>query len=111
MSGLLDRLRAEHDLVLLDTPPLIPVADVLTLVPLVDEVALLIDSQKTPRRAVADALQMLRRSGARVVGAVLTKVDLRRQGPGYGNYGYLAEPYTGSAPMRVAVEKRTGGLA
>lgn len=78
LVGLLSYLRARHDLVLLDTPPVLAVADALRLGGLADEVVLAVDWTGTPRQAVLAAVRTLQRARLGVTGLVMTKVDLRR---------------------------------
>ncbi|MGH7043779.1 MAG: GumC family protein [Acetobacteraceae bacterium] len=77
MVELIEKARECYQLVIIDTPPLLPVPDALALVPLADATVMVVRWEKTPRAAVQDAVQLLRDSRARFVGAVLTQVDLR----------------------------------
>jgi uncharacterized protein involved in exopolysaccharide biosynthesis/Mrp family chromosome partitioning ATPase len=78
LARTLTQLRARYDLVLLDTPPVLAVADALQLGGLADEVVLAIDWGDTPRQAVLAAVRALQRAQIAVTGLVMTKVDLRR---------------------------------
>jgi len=84
LLGLLSYLRARHDLVLLDTPPVLAVADALRLGGLADEVVLAVDWTGTPRQAVLAAVRTLQRARLGVTGLVMTKVDLRRYARAHG---------------------------
>lgn len=84
MRGLLDALRKTVDLVVLDTPPLLPVADARVLAPLADATVFAVRWEKTPHDVAAEGLRHLERAAVQPVGAVLTQVDLRRQ----RSYGY-----------------------
>lgn len=77
MGELLGAARARYDLVVLDTPPLLPTPDALALARHADATLLVVRWEKTPRTAVQDAIRLLRDSRAHVLGAVLTQVDLR----------------------------------
>lgn len=90
MRELIEKLRGEHDLILLDTPPLLAVADAMALAPLADEVVLLVDQQRTPREAVEAAIAMVMRAGCGICGFVLSKVDLRQYALSYRDYSYAA---------------------
>ncbi|RAK58142.1 GumC family protein [Phenylobacterium deserti] len=96
MEELLAQLRLDYDIVILDAPPVLGVADTRTLAPLADAVLLLAQWRKTPRKAVETSLKMLLRSGARVAGIALTQVDLKQQSrSGYGDPGYYYGKYAG----------------
>ena len=78
MALLLAELRSQYDLVILDTPPVIPVADALVLCRHADATLLVVRSEKTSRVAVQDAVGLLRRSRAVIMASVLTRADIRR---------------------------------
>lgn len=90
-------LRATHDLVIIDSPPVLPVADALVISRLVDATILVANGRKTQRGAVAEAMELLRKVDAPVVGSVLNEVKRRRWSRGYG-YGYGYRGYTAGAP-------------
>ena len=99
MRTLLDETRSgRFDWVIVDTPPVLPVTDAVVLSPLVDGIAFVIGSEMTQRRHVARALETLTASGARLMGAVLNRVDLKRNSYyysryyGYGNKNYYFTP-------------------
>jgi capsular exopolysaccharide synthesis family protein len=88
MGGLLDKLRAGFDYVIIDAPPLLPVADATGLAVLTDGVLLSVRHGVTKREQLQRARATLERVGARTVGTVLTLVPLRDEvGSAYG-YGY-----------------------
>ncbi|MBS0558653.1 MAG: polysaccharide biosynthesis tyrosine autokinase [Proteobacteria bacterium] len=77
MEALLATARERYDLVVLDTPPVLPVADALVLSSRADATLMLVRWEKTPRSAVQDAVRMLRDSRARILGTVMTRVSMR----------------------------------
>lgn len=100
MRAVLEGLRERFDLVVVDTPPVLPVADTRVLVPLVDAVLYAVRWEKTPDDVALQGLERLRAGGAAPF-VVLTQVDLKRQASyGYGGYvryyghygGYYARP-------------------
>jgi polysaccharide biosynthesis transport protein len=94
MRDLLERLRREYDTVILDTPPVLGVADTRELAPFANVVLVLAQWRKTPRKAVQTALKMLESTGAYVAGVALTQVDMKQQArTGYGDPGYYYKKY------------------
>ena len=89
------RLRDGHDVVIVDTPPVLAVPDVLSIAPLVDNVVMLLGWRQTPRKAVQAALRSLRRADIPVGGLVLSKVDLRRFARTHADGSYYAKLYPG----------------
>ncbi len=100
MGELIDDLRDASDFVVIDTAPVLLVADALALAPLVDGVLFVADAQNTSRAAVTQARDQLEQLGARVIGAVLNNVDpnkARAYSKHYGYYsGYHRYGYTGA---------------
>ncbi|MDX6276868.1 MAG: tyrosine-protein kinase [Nocardioidaceae bacterium] len=101
MRDLLAQLRDEYDVVIIDAPPLLPVADPSILAAQVDGVLLVTRHGKTNREYVHQAVTRVGGVGGRVVGVVLNMAPRRAvSGYGYGyGYGY-GEP--------VAVERLKG---
>jgi Mrp family chromosome partitioning ATPase len=91
IRNMLQHLRHHYDLIVLDLPPVLAVADALTLAPMADGVVLVVDFQRTPRRAFADAVKMLQRNGAYVAGTIFSKGALEKYALAYGRYGSLME--------------------
>ncbi|ESQ89451.1 GumC family protein [Asticcacaulis benevestitus] len=93
-DALLDLLREQFDYVILDTAPILPVADTRILARKADYVALLIRWRKTPKRAVQAAVDILEGARVEINGAALTQVDVVAQGKyGYGDAGYYYKDY------------------
>lgn len=86
MSGLLRRLGASYDTILLDTSPLLPVTDSAALSRFVDGVLLVVGCQAVHRHQLAEALGLLAAVDARVLGIVLNKVPRKESGTTYA-YG------------------------
>ncbi|MHB8286434.1 MAG: GumC family protein [Caulobacteraceae bacterium] len=89
MERLLDVLRSEFDVVILDTAPVLAVADTRVLSPRADVVLFLTKWRKTSRHAVLAALRGLNSPGTFVAGVALTQVNIREQarsGEGAGHY-------------------------
>jgi len=89
MEHIIQQLRARYDLVVVDAPPVMAVADARMIGRLVDKTLFVLRWDKTPRKVAKAALDQLRRYGTDVAGVVLQQVDLERyRGFGQGNSGY-----------------------
>ncbi len=89
----LEQLRATYDVVIIDTPPVLAVPDVLAVAPMADDVVMLVRWRHSPRAAVNAALRALRRGHIQVNGIVLSKVDLRRLARANTDSSYYAKLY------------------
>ncbi len=74
MRRLLRALRDRYDFILIDTPPIMAVADGLLLARLVDSVIMIVRHDFTPRRVALEARAKLARIRARVIGCVINEV-------------------------------------
>lgn len=86
-------LKERFDVVIIDSPPLLPVTDPRIIAPQVDGVVVVVRCGRTTRTALQTALGMLRQSDSNLLGAILNQVDPRMEGRHYG-YGYqYKNPY------------------
>lgn len=83
MEHLLDELKGRADIVLVDSPPVIAVADAVILAAKVDGVILVVNAGHTQYQAAKDAKTALDNAKANVIGAVLNNVQVSK-----GNYYY-----------------------
>lgn len=88
-------LRDRFDVVLIDSPPLLAVADSLVLTSYVDGVVLVIRQASTRRRNVARVRELLQQTETEVIGAILSEVTPGGGGQ-YGDGSYQA--YYGPTP-------------
>lgn len=94
MHPLLDALRQDYDLILLDTAPVLPIADTRILAPNADSVLFLCRWRHTSRKAVENALAILGKIDAPIAGIALTQVDLNQQAKfGYGDSLFYYKKY------------------
>jgi capsular exopolysaccharide synthesis family protein len=94
MDRLLAELRSRYDLVILDTAPVLPVADTRVLAQKADLLVFLARWRKTPQPAIEAAFRLLNTTGVGVGGVVLTQVDMKQQSKyGYGDPGYYYAEY------------------
>jgi succinoglycan biosynthesis transport protein ExoP len=71
LDEVIDELRARADFILIDSAPLLAVADTITLARVADGVLLVVDSRRTTVGTVQMALHQLELSGVPILGAVL----------------------------------------
>lgn len=91
MEDLLIKLSEMYDLVLLDTPPVLAVADSQILGNLVDGSLLVVNSKMTHRDKVIDAKNQLDKSSSKTLGIVLNELDKKDDGDYYYYYGEKTE--------------------
>ena len=95
LGVLIQRLLERFDHVVIDSPPVMGLADAPLIGSHVEAVIYVVESHGIRSRQVRTALDRLEATGARVVGAVLTKFEARRSNLDY-EYGY-DYGHTGSA--------------
>ena len=89
MHSIVAVLKQHYDYVIFDTPPVMAVADARVIGQLTDKTLFVVRWDKTPRKVVKTAIELLRKGGASIAGVVLQQVDLKRYGRyGYGDSGY-----------------------
>ena len=84
MAGLLNRLTASYDMVLLDSPPLLPVTDAAVLAKMAGGALVVVGADRIHRPQLAETLGSLEKAGAHVLGIVMNKIDRREA----GSYSY-----------------------
>lgn len=92
MRTVLERLAADAEFVVLDSPPLQAVTDAAILSSLVDGTVLVIDAGRTRSGAVRNGREALAKVGARVLGVILNRMSESMSGDYYyydyyGGYG------------------------
>jgi polysaccharide biosynthesis transport protein len=88
LKALINEAATHFDMVIVDGPPVLGLADAPLLGAACRGTLLVIESGKTRTPAAQDAVNRLHGAGSRIIGAVLTKYRNR-----VGGYGYNYEPY------------------
>lgn len=103
MAGLLEELRDRYDVVLLDSPPLLPVTDAAAVAPATDGALLVCRFNETTREQAGQAVAALRAVSAPLLGTVFTMVPASgsRAYAQYDSY-YPAENSVENADVRRA---------
>lgn len=91
MLGVLEMLKTMAELIIIDTPPLLPVTDAALLAPRTDGVLLVVRSGRTQRQDALQAKQLLENVEARVLGVVVNDVKPEHEEGSYHYYHYYAE--------------------
>lgn len=86
MEQLLLKAREDYSLVIIDTPPILPVADALIVAAIADGAILVVRHGHTTGEQVSRSLEMLQSASARVLGTVLSMSPESRGGSSYYEY-------------------------
>ena len=94
-DALLLLLQNQYDLVIIDTGPILLMAETRVVTSKVDQVVVATRWRKTHRNTLRDTMKILRDFHANVAGVVLTFVDLRKRAHAYSaaSYGAYAKYY------------------
>jgi protein-tyrosine kinase len=104
---MLDELGKQADLILIDAPPVLPVADMLVIGRIVTGVILVVEARRTTVTDISKTKDLLTRNQTRILGMVLNKA--RQRDGSYGDtYGY-GTPYAideGASPNGTQPSKK-----
>lgn len=107
MARVLAELSSVADVIVIDTPPLLPVTDAAVLASQADGVILVTAINESRRDATQRAMAMLEGTGARLLGTVVNKMPSPRDGY-YGGYYGESRDATTAGPRRTGRRSRTG---
>jgi capsular exopolysaccharide synthesis family protein len=79
MEEMLKEAKKHFDYILIDTPPVLSVADTMVLSRFVDGVILVVAAHETKTEELKKAQKTLEKVGAKIQGVLLTKADLKNQ--------------------------------
>lgn len=86
MGRILQELRKEYDIIVLDSPPVNVVTDAVVLAPQSDGVLFLVRANHSERGAVIHAVEQMEYAKAKILGFVLNDVEPDKNPFGYGKY-------------------------
>lgn len=103
MKEMIDGLKEEYDIIILDGAPVLPVTDSVILSAIIDRVVIVASYGETHNEELKSVKNALSNAGANIAGVVLNKVDMKGNGYGkyskygkYGKYGKYDNGYYGS---------------
>lgn len=88
MKELMEELKKRFDVVLLDTPPVLAVADSLIISSLVDSVILIVEPEQTKNKPFLKAVEQLRQNKSDIMGVMFNKAKVRKGDYYYKEYYY-----------------------
>lgn len=95
LRSLLQQLRTEYDLIVLDAPPVTPVIDSVMLARLVDKVVFVVQWRTTPRDVISRAVAALDEMDNKIAGVALNNVQVRGAASYSASYDYYNKRYRG----------------
>ena len=107
MGAILDQLALTADVVIVDSPPLLPVTDAAVLAAKCDGVIVVVSMNETPRSAIERSKTILDGTGARLLGAVVNKATKSPGGYHYDGAYYGYESLSSAAPRRSRRKNRS----
>lgn len=84
----LEEFRELFDVIILDGPPVLGLADAPILSSIADATVYVVEANRPHRGAAKTAVRRLRTANSNLIGAVLTKFNPEKAGSGYNYYGY-----------------------
>ncbi|MGP9813774.1 polysaccharide biosynthesis tyrosine autokinase [Rhodopseudomonas sp. NSM] len=102
---LIDEFRQRYEMIIIDSPPLVPLVDGRALAELSDRIVLALGWDQTPSEVLAHTMDLLEPVRDRILGTVLTKVDMSRLRfyDYYQSSAYL-KPYA-AAPLKIGATR------
>ncbi|QGQ20148.1 polysaccharide biosynthesis tyrosine autokinase [Cellulomonas sp. JZ18] len=104
LEDLLAQAGERYDLVLVDAPPVLSVADAVLVARRVVGLVVVVDARRTRRPQLRELVDQVRLGGGRVVGAVLNRARV----PASAAYEYVAAPPRRAGSRRAAAHGRRG---
>lgn len=98
LASLLDEYSSASDMLIIDTPPLLPVTDAAVLAERVDGVVVVVALNETRREGLKRAMAILEGTGVRILGVVVNKATGSGSGDYYAYYGDAST--NGKGPTR-----------
>ena len=109
----MERLSASYDMVLLDSPPLLPVTDAVVLSKIAGGALVIVGADRIHRPQLQQSLDSLETAGAHLFGIVMNKIARREAaaygyGSGYASYAPKIRPASMPAEASLGWRRHTG---
>ena len=98
IKDLIDELEKRFDIILFDSPPVLPLADAILLAPHVNGVVLVYEAGRTAKSALLRAKLQLESTGAKILGIVLNHTRPETESAAGYPYYYYRYKYYGEKP-------------
>jgi protein-tyrosine kinase len=106
---LLEQLDPEADVMILDSPPCVPVTDPLIVAARMDAVVLVLKMGQTRKGAIKQTVELLGRARAHIIGTVFNQVEPNRRGYYYyRQYNQYGQGYYGETEPSGEAQRRNG---
>ena len=92
-SFVLEQFKKQFDVIILDAPPVMGLADAAILSRLADATLMVISCKQVPRNSVKSAVARLKATGGHIVGAAFTKFEVNSLDYNY-SYRYMKDSYS-----------------
>ncbi len=104
IQAFLDQARERYDIIIIDGPPVLGLADAPVLAATVGTTVFVIEAKATRRGQARGAMRRLRMGHSKILGVVLTKFDAKTSN--YGGYDYSYDYNYGPSPANTEPGKR-----
>ena len=98
MEAFIKKVSEEYDVIILDAPPILPVADSMVLSRLADGIILVTEYGKTTYETAMRAKESVEKVGAKILGTVINSIPIDAKGGGY--YYYSDEEFEDKSKLR-----------
>lgn len=93
MQNLLEQLKEEFDMIIIDSAPILSAADSIEIAPHTNGVVMVIKAASTPIPSVQTAIDQISDVGGKVIGCILNNVDFEKEDYYYSYYRYYHHYY------------------
>ncbi len=93
MKKLIEDMRKEFDIIIIDSPPVLSASDSLEIAPITDGVVMVVKAGSTPIPSVQTAMTQISDVGAKIIGCILNNVDFQKEDYYYSYYRYYHHYY------------------
>lgn len=91
IGNMIEEMKFYYDLILVDSPPLIPVSDPMILAPFIDAILIVVKSGATQKEVVRRAVDILAKDKNKILGLIMNNVN--QSLPYHYNYSYYNYEY------------------